>query len=238
MTITIIGKGNVGTHLHNALEGKFNVSLVDSRTLEGLPHHSDVIILAVKDNAIREVAERVIFRSDIIAHTAGSVPASVLSGLVPQYGVIYPMQTFTKNVEMDYNSVPVFVEGNNTLAKDSLRLIALAISGNVFTVNENTRKALHLAAVFACNFTNRMVDIADQLLQPCGLDYKVMLPLLDQTIAKLKHINPLEAQTGPAARMDFPTMEEQARMLEGNRHLQDIYGEISAQIMLRKDGKL
>lgn len=234
--ISIIGNGNVATHLFRALKDKADVRIVNSRTLEGLPEHSDLILIAVKDDVIEEIASKVKGKGDIIAHTSGSVPANVLEGTAGRFGVFYPMQTFSKDVGLNYEEIPFFIEGSDVEAEDALKSYAGLISDNVNVADSDDRRQLHLAAVFACNFTNALVGAADDILRERGMDYKVMLPLLKQTVGKLETLTPEEAQTGPASRHDMNVLEKHMKMLEDKPLLREIYSGIS-DLILRK-GKL
>lgn len=232
--ITIVGTGNVGSHIAKALtRQKYDVSLIGSRMLTGLPEKSDVIIIAVKDDAIAETAKKLKGKAECMAHTSGSVPMAVLEGCADAVGVFYPMQTFSKDVELNYPDIPFFIEGNSKEAETVLSGIARSISDNVRLANSADRKKLHLAAVFACNFTNHLMAIADDILKENGMDYTVMLPLLRQTIDKLYSIPPSQAQTGPAARLDRNVLDAHIDMLKGERHLKELYEEMTAQIILK-----
>lgn len=227
MSIAIVGGGNVATHLANALRGKAKVSLVNPHTLEGFPETCDVAIISVKDDAIQEVAQNIKGKAALIAHTSGSKPIDTLAGCADMTGVLYPMQTFTKDVPLDYSTIPFFTEGSDEQAEKTLQRIASAISGSVRHAGSEDRRKLHLAAVFACNFTNALVGIADDLLKENGMDYTVMLPLIDQTVRKLHELSPREAQTGPAARHDMSVIERQRGMLSPHADFQAIYDRIT-----------
>lgn len=231
--VTIVGTGNVGTHLAKAFEKGYEVTSVNSRTLEGLPGTSDVIIIAVKDDVIAETAKRLTGKASLIAHTSGSVPMSAIEGCAERIGVFYPLQTFSKDVELNYSDIPFFIEGNSSDAENVLMDIASTISGNVRRADSSDRKKLHLAAVFACNFTNHLMAISDDILKENGMDYTVMLPLLRQTIGKLYDIPPSKAQTGPAARLDRTVIDAHIDMLKGEPHLKELYEEMTAQIILK-----
>ncbi len=231
LNISIVGCGNVGSHLAGWLETVHNINRVNSRTLDDLPSENDIIIIASKDDIIPRVSEKVRGKARLIAHTSGSVPASVLNGVSPLTGVFYPLQTFTKGVEMEKSDVPVFIEGNNEEAREILADVARSFTDRVFFAGSEERKKLHVAAVFACNFTNALIGMADELLKEDGYDYTVLLPLIKQTIGKLSHIDPRNAQTGPAARGDCKVVESHLRMLESHPELQEIYGMISQFIM-------
>lgn len=226
-TISIIGTGNVGSHLANAL----GIEPVNSRSLLNLPPYSDVIIIAVKDDAIAYVAHNLKGRARILCHTSGSVPMSVLHGCAPHTGVLYPMQTFSKNVILDYSTIPFFTEASDSHTEEILKSIALMMSRNVNHADSAGRKRLHIAAVMACNFSNHLVALADDLLKEDGLDYHVLLPLLRQTIDKLHELPPAEAQTGPAARGDMNVVGSHLAMLASKPQIQEIYTLLSKSII-------
>lgn len=229
--IAIIGSGNVATHLVRAFKDMADVSMVDPHTLENMPESCDVALIAVKDDAIATVASGIGGRAAITAHTSGSVPISVLSESSGGFGVFYPMQTFSKDSELDYSEIPFFIEGSDPDTEEILMNLAAAVSRKVEKADSTTRRRLHLAAVFACNFTNRLVGIADEILSECGLDYTVMLPLLRQTVSKLDSLRPEQAQTGPAARKDLKVIDAHLEMLSDKPGLQDLYRNLSSQII-------
>lgn len=237
LPVCIIGSGNVASHLAKALEGKAAVRLINPHTLEGIPEPCDIAIIAVKDDAIKEVAHKMKGKSKTLAHTSGSVPVSVLEGCAEHTGVFYPMQTFTKDVALDYAEMPFFIEGDTEESESLLSGLARLISPSVRKADSEDRRKLHLAAVFACNFTNCLVGVADSLLKENGMDYKVMLPLLRQTIRKLESVPPVEAQTGPAARRDRSVIESQCAMLESHGLMKRIYNDITEQIITFSEQK-
>lgn len=238
MTVAVIGSGNVATHLKNAFPDTINTILVNPRTLENLPSHSQVAVIAVKDSAVEEVARMVNGRSDIIAHTSGSVPMSVLQGQACGWGVFYPLQTFTKDVCLDYSEIPFFIEADSKETENILTSLARHISDNVYIAGSEQRKQLHLASVFACNFTNCLMGISQEILKKSDIDFRVMLPLLRQTISKLSALTPAQAQTGPAARKDYPVMNAHTEMLADNPDLQQIYRMLSDQIIKNINNEL
>lgn len=237
-TVTVIGSGNVATHLNKAFSNTLDTTLVNPRTLENLPPHSHIAVIAVKDSAVEEVAQMVSGRADIIAHTSGSVPMSVLQGKAHGWGVFYPLQTFTKDVCLDYAEIPFFIEANSKDTENSLISLARHISDNVHIAGSDRRKLLHLASVFACNFTNCMMGISQEILKKSDIDFRVMLPLLRQTISKLSALTPAQAQTGPAARKDYPVMNAHMEMLGDNPELQQIYRMLSDQIIKNINNEL
>ncbi len=222
-SLTIIGSGNVAAHLTKAFENVMPTICVPPRSLENLPPFSEMTVIAVKDDAIEEVAQKLKGHAGILAHTSGSVPMSVLEGLAAGHGVFYPLQTFTKDVELDYSEIPFFIEADSKETQQKLVELAKKISGNVNLADSDQRKQLHLASVFSCNFTNCLMGISNDILMKSGIDFRVMLPLLRQTISKLTKLTPQQAQTGPAARKDFNVMDRHIGMLSDNPEFQQIY---------------
>lgn len=228
MNITIIGSGNVATHLAAALSPHAEVTMMNPHHVTAPAQDTDLTLICVKDDAICEIAARLEGSNGVVAHTSGSVPASVLSETSSSFGVLYPMQTFTKGVAMDYSEIPFFIEGNTPDAEMTLHKVASMISTHVDHADSEQRRRLHLASVFACNFTNAMVGIADDILGEVGLDYTSLLPLLRQTVAKLTSTPPAEAQTGPAVRGDEAVMSRHLDMLKGNPGYQSVYHTLSS----------
>lgn len=233
--VAVVGTGNVASHLVKALQGKVTIIQVNPHTFESMPDYADIVIISVKDSVIQHVAHNLPGQHGIIAHTSGSVPMSALAGCEASgYGVFYPLQTFTKGVDLDYSEIPFFIEGDSETTVSALTDLARLISDNVREADSEGRKMLHLASVFACNFSNCLVGIADKLLRECGMDYTVLLPLLKQTVKKLDSLTPAEAQTGPAARLDMGVVNRHIDMLNdmGERRLAEIYGDMSDEIIM------
>ncbi|MCH5228009.1 MAG: DUF2520 domain-containing protein [Muribaculaceae bacterium] len=223
MKVAIVGNGNVASHLFQALRDKIETVLVNSRTLEGFPPDADIVLISVSDNAIEEVFSRLPHTAAVMAHTAGSVPMDVLNKNVAGYGVFYPLQTFTKGVELNYREIPVFIEGNSQETVERLKALASLFSDNVKEADSEARKKLHLASVFACNFSNALAGISQEILKESALDFKDLLPLMKQTINKLASLSATEAQTGPAVRGDTKVMNAHLKMLEDKPLFQEIY---------------
>ena len=238
--VAIVGTGNVASHLCNAFSGKAEMHQVNPHSLEGMPDYADFVIISVKDDAIGSVAEKIKGKHGVIAHTSGSIPMSVLEHTGRRYGVFYPLQTFTKGERLNYSDIPFLIEGNSRYAVESLSALAGMISENVREADSNARKTIHLASVFACNFTNCLVGIADDILKEVGMDYRLLLPLLNQTVTKLNHLTPSEAQTGPAARLDLRVVNAHEQMLHdnGNHKLAEIYEDLSAEIIKKVKNRI
>lgn len=214
----LIGNGNVATHLGAALEAAGHDVVRAGgrvRTLP-IPKDAELYIIAVTDSVIAQVASEIGEVDGVVVHTAGSVPMTVL----PQKrrGVLYPLQTFSKDRKIDMAKVPFFVESDTDL--DLLKEVASSLSGTVYEMDSEKRKHLHLAAVFCCNFTNRLYAMAAELVGRQGIPFEALLPLIDETAAKVHELHPRQAQTGPAVRWNVEVMEAQKAMLEDGTYRQ------------------
>ena len=221
--IAIIGQGNVGSHLFNALKDKAIVKTVNSHTLENLPSDADLILICVSDNAIEEVVSRLPESNAVIAHTSGSIGINVLKEQGGKYGVMYPLQTFTKGVDLNYKEIPVFLEGSNLETLDILKETAALFTEDIRYADSEQRRQLHLASVFTCNFVNALAAIGEDLLKKSGIDFSAVRPLMKQTVNKLDFLTPQEAQTGPARRKDTKVLETHLSMLSSKPEYQLIY---------------
>lgn len=233
--ISIIGRGRVGTHLHSAFKNigadkDIQVQLVDSRTFDGLWNNSDLYLITVSDNAISDVSSRLQSYNGIVAHTSGTTPLSALTTGCTNCGVFYPMQTFSANRELDYSRIPIFIEANNTTNESLLFEIAQLISDNVIKCNSERRQSLHIAAVLACNFTNHLYSLSAEYLENNGFDFSVMLPLIEESVAKLHNLSPQDAQTGPAIRNDSKTINAHLQALDNQPNLKQIYSLLTSSI--------
>lgn len=251
MKIALIGAGNVATHLGKVLKEKeYEVCQVYSRTeqsaaalgtlldcayttsLEDVTAEAELYIVSVKDAVLQDLIPVLVKRNPqaLFVHTAGSMPQSVWEGHAVRYGVLYPMQTFSKQREVDFGQIPFFVEGNLEEDVRLLKDIASALSEKVYEASSEQRKSLHLVAVFTCNFTNHMYVLAAELLKKYGLPFEAMLPLIDETARKVHELEPLAAQTGPAVRYDENVIDEHLRMLADEPQMLELYREISENI--------
>ena len=227
MRVVLIGRGRLATNLSAALEKAWHeVVSINSRTLEGLPMEADIFIISVKDAALKEVIGKAAKgrENQLFVHTAGSMPLTVCDGHTQRCGVLYPMQTFSKERLVDFAEIPVFIEGSDP----QIGLLARSISQRVYELTTEERKYLHLAAVFACNFANHCFSLSAQILERHGLPFDVMLPLIDETARKVHELHPLDAQTGPAVRYDENVIHMQAQLLDGS--MRNLYEQLSQSI--------
>lgn len=197
-----------------------------------VPLSADVFVVAVKDAVLESLSAQLAKgrEEQVFLHTAGSMPMAVFQGLVQHYGVFYPMQTFSKERQVDFAEIPVFIEGSDDDALHCARTLAESISRRVIPMSSDERKYLHLAAVFACNFTNHCYALASDILREHGLPFDVMLPLIDETTRKVHDFEPSQVQTGPAVRYDENVISMQTAMLAGRPLVQDIYERMSQSI--------
>ena len=192
---------------------------------------ADIYLISVSDTQIGAIAENLDFGNAIVAHTAGSVSLNVLPDRLSHRGVFYPLQTFTAGRRIDFRQVPLLIEGEHPDTAAALRLLASELSDSVYEVSEQQRAQLHLAAVFACNFTNHMYAIAQELLAEKGLPPQLIGPLISETAAKaLGCPSAAAVQTGPARRGDRQTQQKHLGLLEGHPQLQELYQKISTEI--------
>lgn len=233
-----IGAGNVASAIAPALErsGAAYVTQVYSRTmanasslahqlrnaepiadLTSIRNDADVYIISVKDDAIREIVEMLPGNDALWIHTSGGIGVDAIASLSSNTGVMYPLQTFTKGIDVDLSKVPFFVEGSNPNAQKRITELAGSLSGRVELAGSVQRLKLHAAAVFACNFVNHMLAVADDILQEAGTDLSVLRPLIDETMRKITLIPPSQAQTGPARRGDNAVMERHLSVLDSER---------------------
>lgn len=249
--VVLIGAGNVATHLGKALlKTGYNVLQVYSRTvasasvlaeklktssvisLEEVRCDADLYIVALKDAALQELIPQIVKGREeaLFVHTAGSIPMQIWKGHALRYGVLYPMQTFSKQREVNWPEVPFFIEAANKKDLEILKELAGQWSEKVYEATSEQRKYLHIAAVFACNFSNHMYALCNHLLSQHGIPFEVMLPLIDETARKVHEITPKAAQTGPAIRYDENVINRHLDMLRAEPTIQELYEKISKSI--------
>jgi predicted short-subunit dehydrogenase-like oxidoreductase (DUF2520 family) len=255
LAVSFIGAGNLAWHVAPALDNAgYSVKEVYSRNrrnadalverlydaetkadLDFSSSKSSVFIIAVSDDVIGDIAQEIALPEDaILVHTSGSQPLSVLGyAATPNLGVFYPLQTFTKDKKVEFNSIPIFVESETAIVEKRLMAMAKEIAKNVFKINSEERKALHVAAVFAANFTNHMLYLAQEIMRENALSYEWLKPLISEMITKSLSIGPENAQTGPARRGDLATLDKHMDFLKGDETVSELYKIISQDIVDR-----
>ncbi|RYE28768.1 MAG: DUF2520 domain-containing protein [Sphingobacteriaceae bacterium] len=257
MRITLIGSGNVATHLGAALKNAgHKIVQVWSRDLkhaallayhikaepidrfEQLSTETELIIIAVKDDALEEVAAFISLKNVLVVHTCGAVSMQVLEKYFDNCGVFYPLQTFSKVRELDFHSVPLCIESAGKNSMQVLLDLGRTISNNVQIINSDQRKTLHLSAAFACNFPNYLFAVAADLLQQKQLNFDLLKPLILEMALKVQDHLPQTVQTGPAIRRDEKTMQTHLELLDQKPHLQKIYKMLSQGIIKMAEGDI
>ena len=250
MRITIIGSGNVATHLAAAFKNAghaivqvysrdmqnasllaYHVKAEAIDSLEQINPETDLFVIAVKDDAIEPIAAELAKYNKMIVHTSGATSLQILQKHAQNVGVFYPLQTFSKTRELNFNTVPLCIEGADDKIASTLNELAYTVSQNVYRVNSEQRKTLHLAAVFACNFPNYLYHMSQQLLAEKQLPFDLLRPLILETAEKVQEHLPADVQTGPAVRDDEKTMASHLEQLQENPDLQAIYKLLSQGII-------
>jgi predicted short-subunit dehydrogenase-like oxidoreductase (DUF2520 family) len=251
--VSFIGSGNLAWHLAPALDNagyavrevysqnpNHAVALTEKlyqaevkATLDFSTSDSKIFVIAVSDDAISVIAREIILPEDaILVHTSGSQPISELQySATQQLGVFYPLQTFSKSKRADFKDIPIFIESHTEEAEEILTQMARSISKEVRKIASEERKALHVAAVFASNFSNHMLTIAKDIMQQNSLDYDWLKPLITETINKSMYLGPDIAQTGPAKRGDLNILDSHLEFLQGDDSVSEIYKVVSQHII-------
>ena len=244
MKIVFIGAGNLATRLSLAMQRVgMQIGQVYSHTeasarqlatrlgcpwtndLSALQEDGDLYVFSLKDTVLSDVISKVKPNNGMWVHTAGSMPMSIFEGYAQRFGVLYPLQTFSKGRNVNFDVIPIFLEANTDKNAD----LARRLSGKVCELSSEKRRSLHLAAVFACNFTNHIYTLCYKLLENESIPADVLLPLIDETVSKIHSMPPAAAQTGPAIRYDENVINKHLAMLD-DPDMQAIYRLLSQSI--------
>lgn len=233
--VILLGSGNVATHLFQAFSKANGIEVVQvfSRTVsKDFPETlqtsdykeikaADVYIICVSDSAISSVSSQLSFENRLVVHTSGSTDINVLDSK-NRKGVFYPLQTFTKNKSVDFSQIPICIETEVPSDFEIIEKLAKSVSNSVYLINGNQRKALHVSAVFVCNFTNHLYTIGNTICEENNIPFEILQPLIEETAKKIKSLSPSESQTGPAVRNDQKTIEKHIDFLT-NENQKEIY---------------
>lgn len=252
--IVLIGSGNVATHLGKAFYDAGNkIIQVYSRNIENAQKLSNIIgaipisnlnniildadlyIICVTDDAIISILPFLKNLRGIVVHTSGSVDIEIFNNYLENYGVLYPLQTFSKHSNPDFNTIPFCIEANNENNLIQIRKIASSIAKNISNINSEQRMYLHLAAVFVNNFTNSIYAIASEMLDDKAISFELLKPLILETAIKVQHIRPIEAQTGPAKRNDFKIIEKHLHLLNNYEIYENLYKDFTKLIQQQQN---
>ncbi|WP_010521137.1 Rossmann-like and DUF2520 domain-containing protein [Aquimarina agarivorans] len=231
--VVILGAGNLATHLCIALEKHTKILLLQNFNRKGekilncgVPvtnnpdeiTDADLYIFAISDNALLDINNNFSHLKGLVVHTSGSTPMDVLSNF-NRKGVFYPAQSFNKHLPVSFDTIPIAVEASNKSDQQILLKLAHSISTTVYVLNSEQRNALHVAAVFANNFSNFMYIQAEEICKDSGIDFTILKPLINETIAKLANNSPRNVQTGPAVRKDNKTIERHITTLTDQKKI-------------------
>lgn len=245
ISVIIIGAGNVASHFYKTFKTAETVSVTQwyNRRLSAIETYqneveitddikalkpADVYLIAVKDDAISHLSSQLPFEDRLVVHTSGSIGVHDLDKKLKR-GVFYPLQTFTKDADVDFSTIPLCIETINKVDYQTLKTLGEAIGCKTYKVNGDQRKALHLAAVFVNNFTNQLYRVAHEITESEGVEFEILKPLITETAKKVQDISPYMAQTGPAKRNDKKTIKKHLKLLD-NEHHKAIYKLLTASI--------
>ena len=237
MKIVIIGAGSVGTNIHHAFELKgTKTELVHARPLTADPEavksvpQADVYIYTVVDKVLAEVVSQVDAPKALHLHTSGSMPIEVFGADKPHAGVLYFFQSFSREVLIDdWSGIPCFIEGRNIDDVAAIYTLAQTLTSRIYECSQRDRERLHIAGVFANNYSNLMYRIAADILKGTQIPFEAILPLIDQTAAKVHSLSPKDAQTGPAKRGDEAVMKHHLEILSATPYA-ELYQVLAALI--------
>lgn len=248
--ILIVGNGNVAWHFRQMLGQMKHINLWQaSRTPvsvkeqcivtihEAVQLDFDLIILAVSDHAIEATSLLFTKHKALLVHTSGTTNLIKLSSKRKGVGVIYPLQSLSKNTPCNYRQLPFFIEADSETTYRKLIELISQISDNITMIDSEQRMVLHLAGVVANNFTNHMLYISEKICQTHGIDYKMLHPLIEETFRKTLQLSPEQAQTGPAVRADNQTMDKHLEILKNTPGIQQLYKIISTSIQKETNKK-
>jgi predicted short-subunit dehydrogenase-like oxidoreductase (DUF2520 family) len=233
--VSIIGSGNVAQHLIHAFANENNIEILQvfARNPDDLidiinPNKIvsdfkylqkvDLFIIAVSDNSIIEVSAKIPFENCLVAHTSGSIDLNVLNSK-NRKAVFYPLQTFSKTKKLNFKEIPICIEAQNSRDYSIIEYVAESISNNVQKIDSKQRKALHVAAVFVCNFTNHLYQVGNEICNENNINFEILKPLIQETANKILLLSPKEAQTGPAKRGDSQTINEHLKFLKNENQI-------------------
>lgn len=234
ISVVLLGSGNVATHLYKAFRHAKNVTVEQwfNRHLESIEMYknevdstddiaslkeADVYVIAVSDDVIANLSSQLPFENRLTVHTSGSIGIYDLHKKNKR-GVFYPLQTFSKDAEVNFKEIPICIEVIEKSDLKILKSLASALGSKSHKVNTDQRKALHLAAVFVNNFTNQLYRVAHEITELGGVEFDILKPLILETAKKVQDLSPYLAQTGPAKRKDKRTIKNHLKLLENEHH--------------------
>ncbi len=252
MKIVIVGSGNIASFFAKKLYIKHDIIQIISKNInhakqlanqyhcqyanqiEQIHQDADVIIFALKDDVLLHIAHSYSFQNKLVIHTAGSIHLDEIKNISNQIACIWCVYSIQKEMLPLNDSVPIVINANNEASLQNVNIIAQSISQNIFHFNDKQKSFLHLAAVFANNFTNHLYSLSQQICEEQKMDFDVLKPLIQNTAEKIKQANPAQIQTGPAIRHDQQTMNKHLQLLQ-TETLKKIYHLLSFSIQQKTE---
>jgi predicted short-subunit dehydrogenase-like oxidoreductase (DUF2520 family) len=250
MRVVIIGAGNVASVLGRRIKSAgHDIIQVLSRSYDtakmladelgcnassdftGIDKTGDIFLVAMSDAALNELREKIHVEDKIVVHTAGSVCMDILKDVSSNYGVVYPLQSLRKENSNNAVAIPLLVDGNNDHSRYHIGEFARTISSIVHFADDEHRLKLHTAAVLSSNFTNHLFCLAKEFCDKEKVDFKLLVPLIEETAGRLNNFSPCDMQTGPAARKDITTLDKHLRLLTAHPKLRTLYLRMTDSIM-------
>ena len=245
ITVTILGAGNVASHLYKAFKNAKDVTVKQwyNRTYSDISSYAnevdtiddlskledaDIYIMAVSDDSIASLSRALPFENRLVAHTSGSVSIHDLDKK-NQRAVFYPLQTFSKDAELDFSEIPICIEVTEKANLQFMKDLAEALGCKAHKITTEQRQTLHLSAVFINNFTNQLYRIAHEISDAKSINFDILKPLIMETARKVQDMSPYMAQTGPAKRNDKKTIKRHLKQIESEEH-KAIYELLTASI--------
>ena len=246
LKVSVLGSGNLGTHMVNLLNDASQVKLVQwysrskihDQEIEvtndiKMLKNAEIYILCVNDDSISDLSNQLIFNNKLVVHTSGSTTYESINRK-NRRGVFYPLQSFSKTRKLNYSKIPICIEAENDLDLNILIDLCNKIGCGFHKINFEQRKNLHLAAVITNNFTNYLFSLSKEILSDQNLNFDILKPLINETVDKIHKLDPSESQTGPARRNDQNIIDMHIKMLKDPEH-QNLYKLISQMIKRKYD---
>ncbi len=253
LKVVILGAGNVAQHLYTAFLNQKSVAVIQCYNRKGILLHpdqkkediitdlnklaqADMYILALSDDAIEEISSQLPFEDRLVVHTSGSVPMDIMQNSNKR-GVLYPLQTFSKDTMIDFGSIPFCIEAEEENDMMLLKKLASTLSEKIYEISSEQRNIVHVSAVFVNNFTNYLFSIGNDICKENDIPFDILHPLIKETAQKATKMNPDKAQTGPAVRNDSKTIERHLEVLS-HPSQQEIYNILTKAIQSKYGKKL
>lgn len=234
ISVVILGAGNVATHFFKAFNNTKDIRVIQwyNRHIQTIDYYknmvdvtddlsllkkADIYLIAINDDAIAKFSSQLPFENKFVVHTSGSISLNALDKKNIR-GVFYPLQTFSKEAEIDFKNLPICIETADKACLGLLKKLAEDIGSKSYRVNSEQRSSLHLAAVFVNNFSNQLYRIAHEITESTSTNFDILKPLILETANKVQNLSPYMAQTGPAKRNDKKTIKKHLKKLENSPH--------------------